>query len=127
MPNGEHIAVPVNDESLELMLCEPTTQAVEGDVCIEDVEFAEEVDHNEFEVVEIYEDQKLIRFPDGMGIWYHVDTPKKEILDHKAFTDSLGDPEEYYVNEFRQTLSEQERVPAQMITPQPNGYTLIEE
>ncbi len=69
MPNGEHIAVPVNDESLELMLCEPTTQAVEGDVCIEDVEFAEEVDHNEFEVVEIYEDQKLIRFPDGMGIW----------------------------------------------------------
>ncbi|MDE7421136.1 MAG: hypothetical protein K2N35_13100, partial [Muribaculaceae bacterium] len=151
--NGEQVAIPVNDESLELMQCEPITTAIEGDVCIEDVEFAEEVDHSEFEVVEIYEDQKLIRFPDGKEIWYHIDNSKEDILDYKAYTDSLGDLEEYYVNEFRKTLSEQERydfdnkitrvkvkskiynencgsftkVPAQMITPQPDGYTLIEE
>ncbi len=152
--NGEQVAIPVNDESLELMQCDPITTAIEGDVCIEDVEFAEEVDPSEFEVVEIYEDQKLIRFPDGKVICYHIDSSKEDILDYKAYHDATAELDEEYIEwQLENVLAEQEKydlehnikrvkiesilrtettgcfttVPSKLVTPQPDGSTLIEE
>ena len=53
MPNGQNIAVPANDESVEMMQCTSESPTF---VSEDDVEFAEDSTINEFEVVESYED-----------------------------------------------------------------------
>ena len=64
-PNGEHVAMPVNDESVEMMQCEPITTAIERDVCVEDVEFAKDSTSSEFEVLECSNGMCHVRFADG--------------------------------------------------------------
>ncbi|MDE6786948.1 MAG: hypothetical protein K2J46_07920 [Muribaculaceae bacterium] len=64
-PNGEHVAMPVNDESVEMMQCEPIAHVVESNVRVEDVEFAKESTSRKFEVLERSDRMCHVCFADG--------------------------------------------------------------
>ena len=65
MPNGEQIAIPENDESVEMMQCTSDAPTLECEVNVDDVGFADDSNADTFEVVESYDDMNLIRFSDG--------------------------------------------------------------
>ena len=95
-PSGEHVAMPVNDESLELMQCDSIAHVVEGDVRVEDVEFAKESTSSKFEVLEFSNGMCHVRFADGSEAYVGEGLSDEEIMAEKDYFDNLEDdlPEE---------------------------------
>ena len=77
--------MPVNDESLEIMQCEPITTAIEGDVREEDVKFAKESTSSEFEVLECSDGLCHIRFADGSEAYVGEDLSHEDIMTEKDY------------------------------------------
>ena len=95
-PNGEHVAMPVNDESVGMMQCEPIAHVVEGNVRVEDVEFAKESTSRKFEVLERGDRMCHVCFADGSEAYVGDGLADDEILAEKAYFDNRDDdyPEE---------------------------------
>ena len=153
-PNGEHVAMPVNDDSVEMMQCTSDTPTLEYEVSEDDVEFADDSNADTFEVVESFDDMNLIRFSDGVELWCNKDCTSEDIMQFKADHDvNLEYDEDELYEQFLDSLTEQERydyehnikrvkvdspyysenggcfttTPSSSITQQPDGSTLIEE
>ena len=109
-PNGEHVAMPVNDESVEIMQFTSDAPTLECEVSENDVELTEESTANEFEVVESCDDMKLIRFSDGVQLWCNNDCTADEIMQFKADHDATSEyDDESYYEQFVSDLTEQEK------------------
>ena len=154
---GEQIAIPTSERSsvMPMQFSESTSE----EVCIEadEIEFAEETapskDHS-FEVLEIIDDLRHIRFSDGSEAYVGMGLSDNDILRQKAeddlrdyeaeleevyneYLDSMTD-EERYDHENRITRIHKEReydedvgffssVSMQDVHKNPDGTTLIEE
>ena len=87
-PNGEHVAMPVNDEQLEAMQFSASalpSECSEYDVCEEDVEFAESPEPKEFEVIGNLDELRHIRFADGSEAYVGEGLSDEEIMAEKAY------------------------------------------
>lgn len=66
MPNGEQVAIPANDESVEMMQCTSDAPTLEYEVSEDDVEFDKKPANDKFEVVDRNDDRfSHIRFADS--------------------------------------------------------------
>lgn len=133
------------------------SESISDEVCIEedDIEFAEEIDNDSsFEVLEIIEGMRHIRFSDGTEAYVGMDLSDEDILHQKAYDDSIdyeAELEEAY-NMYVDSMTNEERydyenritrvkknreygedvgffssVPIQDVHNNPDGSTLIEE
>lgn len=133
------------------------SESISDEVCIEedDVEFAEEIDNDSsFEVLEIMEGMRHIRFSDGTEAYVGMDLSDDDILHQKSYDDSRdyeAELEDAY-NEYLDSMTAEERydyenritrvkkdreygedvgffssVPIQDVHNNPDGSTLIEE
>lgn len=133
------------------------SESISDEVCIEedDIEFAEEIDNDSsFEVLEIIEGMRYIRFSDGTEAYVGMDLSDEDILHQKAYDDSIdyeAELEEAY-NMYVDSMTNEERydyenritrvkknreygedvgffssVPIQDVHNNPDGSTLIEE
>lgn len=133
------------------------SESISDEVCIEedDIEFAEEIDNDSsFEVLEIIESMRHIRFSDGTEAYVGMDLSDEDILHQKAYDDSIdyeAELEEAY-NMYVDSMTNEERydyenritrvkknreygedvgffssVPIQDVHNNPDGSTLIEE
>lgn len=97
MPNGEQVAIPANDESVEMMQCTSDAPTLEYEVSEDDVEFDEKPANDKFEVVDCHDDGfSHIRFADGSEAYVGDGLADDEILAEKAYFDNRDDdyPEE---------------------------------
>ena len=97
MPNGEHVAIPANDDSVEMMQCTSDAPTLEYEVSEDDVEFDEKPANDKFEVVDCHDDGfSHIRFADGSEAYVGDGLADDEILAEKAYFDRSDDdyPEE---------------------------------
>ena len=90
MPNGQHIAVPANDESVEMKQCASDTSTLECEVNVDDVGFADDSNADTFEVVESFDDMNLIRFSDGVELWCNKDCSAEDFMAIKADYDATS-------------------------------------
>ena len=154
MPYGEQVAIPANNESVEMMQCTSDISTLEYEVNVDDVGFADDSNADTFKVVESFDDMNLIRFSDGVELWCNKDCSAEDIMAIKADYDATSEYDEEYLHEqFLDSLTEQERydyehnikrvkvdspyysenggcftkTPSSSITQQPDGSTLIEE
>ena len=154
-PIGEQIAISTPEEPSVMPM--QFSESISDEVCIEedDVEFAEEIDNDSsFEVLEIIEGMRHIRFSDGTEAYVGMDLSDEDILHQKAYDDSMdyeAELEEAY-NMYVDSMTDEERydyenritrvkknreygedvgffssVPIQDVHNNPDGSTLIEE
>lgn len=154
-PIGEQIAISTPEEPSVMPM--QFSESISDEVCIEedDVEFAEEIDNDSsFEVLEIIEGMRHIRFSDGTEAYVGMDLSDEDILHQKAYDDSIdyeAELEEAY-NMYVDSMTDEERydyenritrvkknreygedvgffssVPIQDVHNNPDGSTLIEE
>lgn len=154
-PIGEQIAISTPEEPSVMPM--QFSESISDEVCIEenDVEFAEELDNaSSFEVLEIIEGMRHIRFSDGTEAYVGMDLSDEDILHQKAYDDSIdyeAELEEAY-NMYVDSMTDEERydyenritrvkknreygedvgffssVPIQDVHNNPDGSTLIEE
>lgn len=131
------------------------SESISDDVCIEEDEIGSAEDNdNSFEVLEIIEGMRHIRFSDGTEAYVGMDLSDDDILHQKAYDDSRdyeAELEEAY-NEYLDSMTAEERydyenqitrvkknreygedvgffssVPIQNVHKNPDGTTLIEE
>ena len=88
------------------------SESVSDDVCIEEDEIGSAEDNdNSFEVLEIIEDMRHIRFSDGTEAYVGMDLSDDDILHQKAYEDSRdyeAELEEAY-NEYLDSMTAEER------------------
>ncbi|MDE6648914.1 MAG: hypothetical protein K2K45_03185 [Muribaculaceae bacterium] len=103
-PSGEHVAIHVNDKSVEMMQCEPIAYVVEDDMRVEDGEFAKESTSRKFEVIECSDGMCHVHFADGSEAYVGEGLSDDEILAGKDYFDNPEDdlPEENSID--RQTF-----------------------
>lgn len=89
MPNGNRVAEPVNEESVEMMQCASTAPTQECNVCEEDVEFADESENSEFEIIGNLDELRHIRFADGSEAYAGEGLSDEEIMAEKDYYDNL--------------------------------------
>ena len=153
-PIGEQIAISTPEESSVMPM--KFSESISDEVCIEeDDEFAEEINNDSsFEVLEIIEGMRHIRFSDGTEAYVGMDLSDEDILHQKAYDDSIdyeAELEEAY-NMYVDSMTDEERydyenritrvkknreygedvgffssVPIQDVHNNPDGSTLIEE
>lgn len=152
---GEQIAISTPEEPSVMPM--KFSESISDEVCIEedDVEFAEEIDNDSsFEVLEIIEGMRHIRFSDGTEAYVGMDLSDEDILHQKAYDDSIdyeAELEEAY-NMYVDSMTDEERYdyenritrvkknreygedvgffssgPIQDVHNNPDGSTLIEE
>ncbi len=91
MPNGTHVNIPANDESVNVMHCSSTAPTQESDVCEADVEFDDDSTNNEFEIIDRNDGLYLVRFVDGSEADVGEGLSEDEIMAEKAYFDNLED------------------------------------
>lgn len=154
-PIGDQIAISTPEEPAVMPM--KFSESISDEVGIEedDVEFAEEIDNDSsFEVLEIIEGMRHIRFSDGTEAYVGMDLSDEDILHQKAYDDSIdyeAELEEAY-NMYVDSMTDEERydyenritrvkknreygedvgffssVPIQDVHNNPDGSTLIEE
>lgn len=153
---GEQIAMPTPEEPSVMPM--QSSESISDEVCIEkdEVGFGEEIDndYSSFEVLEIIEGMRHIRFSDGTEAYVGMDLSDDEIRHQKAYDDSRdyeAELEEAY-NMYVDSMTDEERydyenritrikknreygedvgffssVPIQDVHKNPDGSTLIEE
>lgn len=96
MPNGEHVAIPAKDESVNMMHCSSTAPTQESEVCEADVEFDDDSTNSEFEILDRNDGLCHVRFVDGSEAYVGEGLSEDEIMAEKAYLDNLDDdcPEE---------------------------------
>lgn len=154
-PIGDQIAISTPEEPSVMPM--KFSESISDEVCIEKnvVEFAEEIDNDSsFEVLEIIEGMRHIRFSDGTEAYVGMDLSDEDILHQKAYDDSIDyeaeleeaynmyvdsmtDEEQYdYKNRITRVKKNREysedvgffsSVPIQDVHNNPDGSTLIEE
>lgn len=87
-PNGEHVSMPINDESLELIQCTSTIQTQKSEVCVADVEIDDESTKSEFEVLDRNNGICHVRFADGSEAYVGEGLSHDEIMAEKAYFDN---------------------------------------
>lgn len=155
--NGEQIAISTSEEPLVMPM--QFSESISDGVCLDEdeIEFAEEkisCNDSSFEVLEIIEDMRHIRFSDGTEAYVGMDLSDDDILHQKAYDDSIdyeAELEEAY-NIYVDSMTDEERydyenritrikknreydenvgffssVPMQDVHKNPDGTILIEE
>lgn len=91
MPNGKHVAIPTNDESVNMMHCSSTAATQESEVCEADVEFDDDSTNSEFEILERNDELCHVRFVDGSEAYVSEGLSDDEVMAEKAYYDNLDD------------------------------------
>lgn len=87
---GDQIAISTPEEPSVMPM--KFSESISDEVCIEEdvIEFAEEIDNDSsFEVLEIIEGMRHIRFSDGTEAYVGMDLSDEDILHQKAYDDSI--------------------------------------
>ena len=110
MPNGEQVAIPANDNSVEMMQFTSDAPTMEYEVSEDDVEFAGDSNADTFEVVESCDDMNLIRFSDGVELWCNKDFSAKDLMAIRADFDATSEyDEDEFFEQFLSSPTEQEK------------------